>query len=198
MEKLNFYLIFKKIFLFLSGFFVGIFVFYFLSLSQKEKLIQSITQQTSEKVFWETKKLDYQLLIKNANLPKEPEDIFLIQGRIKDIDSSNNFLTIIVDEPFDPINYLFKDSQNFKVIIDNQTEIIKLIPEDSEKLSKALFEYNKAIQEKREPPPMPAPYLRNRVFLSDLKPGEKVKIKFRGSVKFKGEGVAGNIEAWDF
>jgi len=190
-EKTKTEIILISFLFFIFGAFFALFIFYFFFLPQ-------IKEKIRKETFFQTKAKDFELLVKNANFPPEPESIVLIEGVIEKIDEKEKSFFVKILEPFDPLSYLFLNSQGFKVLVDKDTEIFSIKPEDSEKLSKALFEYNKAIQEGKEPPPFPAPYIKTKTDFSELKENQKIKVEFGDNIKFKGEGRAKLIEIKNF
>jgi hypothetical protein len=180
-----------SIFSFLLAVFLTLSFFYVFSLPRIKKEIR-------KEAFLEAKRNDFELLVKKANFPKEPESVVEVQGIIEKRDEKERTLFVKILEPFDPLNYLFLDSDNFKVLVLNDTEIFLVQPEDSEKLSRALFEYNKAVKEGKTPPPFPEPYLKTKIDFSQIKEKQKIKVVFKDNIKFKGEGKAKLIEAREF
>jgi hypothetical protein len=127
----------------------------------------------------------------------EPETINKISGKIKsleeDIKNQSAKIILEIQEPLDPLNYLFPKDE-IEVLIDSETEIVLLKPAPKEIVEKRMFEYNKAIQEGKTPPSFPPPWDEEKIKLKDLRIGDKISAVSKENIKFQSSFKAKKIE----
>ena len=181
-NKKNFFIIISLFGAFFLGLIFGAFFF-------SEKKALKIFEEKKEKLSQEIKKEFYQKLAEQMIVSPEPSGISQIQAQV--IEIKKDYLLVKVLHPFDPLNYLFPEK--VKVFVNEKTEILSQVPQDPEVLSRATYEYNKAIKEGKIPPEFPPLSIEKEIPFSEIKIGETLKIFSDENIKNKEQFFAKKI-----
>lgn len=131
-------------------------------------------------------------------IPPEPEQITDISGTVTEL--KPNTLSLKPEQRFgDPLGEFFPDTMLVKAT--DKTKIYKIKEKDPEVLRKEEQEFNQKVQQyeqagKEIPPDLvpPEPFIKEKVKLSEIEPGQRVRITADENIKGKSEFEAATIE----